>query len=1293
MPEGGKTHVRFNEDEVALARSRRGSLLCNTFLMKSIAMLGAAVLAFSAHALTEKTWNDGAGNKDLGNAVNLGGTLAHGSELLNLRFYGSVSSESLLLENGTRDLVITAESDEKAKLLQAKFLSDLMLDGVSARREGDRYEVPGGWMAGVREGRKVHLLHAKERTALDAVLGKSVKGITAAEMKVPMAVDALEKWPFRFYWRLGETPKDDRFHDITEELDFCRTNGLGLVFWTGPHWADTAANVLSDGQWGHLLDRCRRDGIPVCLNFNSTEFPTRNFYPEDMNSRQPGFVGGFVRFGGSHYGGAGHLSVDHPKANAHIYESVSNVMQRYDTENVISLHEVNGELKHGDHNIFLNYGPEVDRSFREFLKKRYSSPEAYGVKSWDEVRFPEIAEFAGYGPNAIDLAGSWRLKYTGDPSEADFAVEEPSDTNWVTTAKIPGDDQQLFLKTGPAVLRRRFDYHGTGRTWLYLWDLNNSYKESIEVYLNGQLAKSEKCLFNFYHWMYVEVTNLLKDGENTVALRLPKGLIGYKIYLTHDEPKFFPYASERMNRLWIDTVDWNTERRVATITESMNAMRSVDPDKSAVLMAPSYYSRQLREIARLRGGRFHDTGGMAACFHEQLPMLMRGANLPFTLEPGGPAQDVTGLRRMLGIYMAEAVNAFHYFIHVGNITWDPALKADFLRMLPALKMMGKVRLDQGDVAMVIDSDIDKYLGYPWCNTDFNIAFPSGYWPWRFNTTLAKFPMDAIIPDDFENGLADRYKLLIDCNNTIIKQTGAEAIRRWVEKGGVYLAMFQTGRHAVEGADKWTMSDLTGFRGEVFARYTSDGGIDPNSQDVFMKTPAADDYMMIFEKKQGTGTKLEPVVPEAVTLATWRDHGGTAIGYRPLGKGAVYTFGVQLSAHAKGHGVWFSEMLDSLFTRLGVSHRDFDFGNGLNKRHFVSNNGLYDVWYAWNGDWKETRAYELTFEDGRQRELTDVLTGKPFELTGTIPPNQFVMAVSPRFETDDAAARWFYRQCGDKQGTMKESFDPPHDGFGENTLDLSYDWTVNGMPHVKLGLWEKGVTPGVVSNFNVAVRHFCVPSAWTNGTVYLSHTGMYDSTVIRLEDRKVPNAGLRFYLNGQPLDEKPSQSGFSMMPLENVKAGDECELRLEISVDGFVRFTGTQGATFLTYVPAPERIYPLGREWEIFSEPFGTNAIPLVLPGRTYEGGCFIRRSLDLSDLKPANGEHVILHMDGAPSVVGVKVNGQYIRRHHHGFGGVINLDITDFLKDGENEFVIVTRGWKVLLPVPELRFVVKNCRK
>ena len=100
------------------------------------------------------------------------------------------------------------------------------------------------------------------------------------------------------------------------------------------------------------------------------------------------------------------------------------------------------------------------------------------------------------------------------------------------------------------------------------------------------------------------------------------------------------------------------------------------------------------------------------------------------------------------------------------------------------------------------------------------------------------------------------------------------------------------------------------------------------------------------------------------------------------------------------------------------------------------------------------------------------------------------------------------------------------------------------------------------------------------------------------------------------------------------------------------------------MPTPKRTFPLGAGW-------------------TGEGQ-FLNLTADLSSLGLRTGERVTFHQDGAKGVEGILVNGKYVRRHHHLYGEVVNIDITAFLKPGKNELILVTRGWKVDYPPPEL---------
>ena len=97
---------------------------------------------------------------------------------------------------------------------------------------------------------------------------------------------------------------------------------------------------------------------------------------------------------------------------------------------------------------------------------------------------------------------------------------------------------------------------------------------------------------------------------------------------------------------------------------------------------------------------------------------------------------------------------------------------------------------------------------------------------------------------------------------------------------------------------------------------------------------------------------------------------------------------------------------------------------------------------------------------------------------------------------------------------------------------------------------------------------------------------------------------------------------------------------------------------------------LGGTWEALADFTGSRAAPVTLPGE-YKSACALRRQV----VVPADWKGRRVRIDFASRkdrLVGVIVNGRYIRRHHHRFGDRTWLDITPFLRFGEaNELILV----------------------
>ena len=865
----------------------------------------------------------------------------------------------------------------------------------------------------------------------------------------------------------------------------------------------------------------------------------------------------------------------------------------------------------------------------------------------------------------------------------------------------------------PLVTNQKIAWN-SDQVWLYLWDLNQGNGDTVEVWLNGNQLGVDTLRHTVPHWGAWNVTGKLKPKGNLLAVRLPKGSICYRVYLTDTAPQSYPYLSPERNALWVDFSDWQGFSRALAVERGLKMIRSVEPNKSIVSMAPDQYFVQLRDLAQRYGARFHNTGYMSAFFCEMLPMLMRGADLPFSLEPGGPAKDLDEFKKFTGLYMVSGVNAIHYFIHVGYVLWNDSIREYFQKIEPALAMLGQEIQEKSDAAVLLDSDVDSLLGYPWVN-DVNAAYPSGYMNWRFNESLRNdYPLDAITPTDFcedasgrssgrssdrspdrsgSNGSlasrASQYKVIFDANNTILREQTLAGIERWVRDGGIFVAMTQTGRHEPLKPDCWPISRISGFQYVGRSEYLVD------------KSPVEWQPVRLAEGQtffpsgeypqtiNADGTRWKPICDQAKPLWLWPD-GTTAVGIRKLGKGYVITFGWRLPYwEAKTRQV-LCDVLKFAQARPMI----LDVPRSLFAKQYLSTNGLYDIWVLWNSDSKNAQEYRFQFRDGQSRTLVNALTNEPAGNSGTLPPGEFVVCYSLRKNGADAARKWFNVQYNwwNRQQTPWEEFKPEtssrlESDYTRNTLPLTDGWTrtVSGKSKtVSLGAWldseiqteNQEILTGGQDNQNkdqdnqnknrrvaemTLERSVTVPKDWSNGQINLWITSQYLGY-------ELCNGEYQVFLDGQSI-ARPGRDGVAHLPLD-VRPGQTFQLKIEARNNPDERFRGIKGICFLSYMPNPSRTIDLSGSWQARTEVNSPVPTSISVPAERLSAACFTRTfSLDEKLLNQADSIYVFI--EGDPRFDGVIVNGQYVRRHHHRIGQQTYLNITKWLKSGENEITVI----------------------
>lgn len=354
--------------------------------------------------------------------------------------------------------------------------------------------------------------------------------------------------------------------------------------------------------------------------------------------------------------------------------------------------------------------------------------------------------------------------------------------------------------------------------------MNLGTNDRLRAVLNGREVGQSTIEFNTPHWSAIEVSQTLRAGENQLSLRLPKGYFGYCAYLCADAPVQYPNFGAHKNAQWVDFSDWRGWSRVDAARRGMEMIRQVDPDRPITLMAPQSFANGIKTLAENYGGEFHDTGFMGAFYADGLPWMMQSSGLPFSIEPGGPPHNLEEYKHMMGLYFSEGVQGLDYFIHIGDVLWNPGIKSYFEQTHNLVHLIGKYHAPPAQVAVLYSDRVQAPTGYPW-GGDPNVYLGSGYWYWNIGANLRDlFPRDAVTENDFRRGNARKYRVIVDSNTSIMDEELLGEIEKYVREGGTFITLAQTGRHTPTQKDSWPIERLSGYHVSRINRYNEDGQV-------------------------------------------------------------------------------------------------------------------------------------------------------------------------------------------------------------------------------------------------------------------------------------------------------------------------------------------------------------------------------------------------------------------------------------------------------------------------------------
>jgi len=1275
-----------------------------------------------------------------------------------MRGYGKIEATSrVFAARHASILLLRCEDAGKAKLTLAKYESDLqVLPGVAAARIGDQpgFEIAGqGAVVAFRAGASVCVLAAGDDASIEALAKECVAGDRAGfsyqpEVKVPMWLDRWDRYGFRFYYsNPGKLPPDQtaRTYDISKEFPYAeKMDHAGLLFWQGDAPMDGAECQMHLYPYDWALKEAEERHLPVGiqLSFPGTTW-IANRLREETAQKMPDFCGDRYRPASDFDGGQGAISWSsvpgNAIGNARMAASVK-YLEKYDC--ITSWLEPHSEMKHGAQDVLMEYGEVADKTFREYLKSKYGpdvkavserwAAAAGSLRTWDDIHVPELASFLGWGGDAIDLKGEWKAKFYYDqdqfgpnpiPAPETWALPAVADSDWPTVT-APGHDRTMFLPKHPAVYRRTFSVpaewiHPGEKAWLYVWDLDPAGKQNEAAYLNGQELGHGVVIQTSCHWAAYEASSVLKAGDNQLSLYLPAGYLAYKVYLSRHSPVQYPNLGTGENARWADFSNWNEWSRARAVRNTAIAVRQADPDRGMSFAHPDEYVDELRQVCEEVGGEFHNTGYMSGFWAEFLPMLMRGAGLPMSVEPGNGAATLEQFKNYLGLWETEGIQGVDYFMHIGETLWNPAIKEHFEEHQNELRLIGKYHVPQAELGVLMTSRIAGLVGWPW-GQDLNNCLGGGYWSFNPSECLRKdFEHDGLIPEDFASGRANRYRVIVDTNTSVMDDATVSRIEDYVRQGGVFVTYVQTGRHTPERKDAWPIERLSGYHVTRIDQLDAKGlapfravKLEPG------QTMFAGDYTF----PAGNGLTLEKRAPDCVDLMRWADDGSVAAGMRPVGKGWIITAGVKFANDRIGWGDttatrhFFSAILDHFglaripatitgpVSELPLSNKPgmmVSHSLPLTMRHYESNNGLYDLWVIWNST-KAPATATLEFAKGFvPASCVEARAWKPVALEtvggNTVAPDlkfdplEVRTFLTPRSAVAQAPMNWLHLQEGWWPGggaAVVAAAPEPPEVTPKFSMPLDEDWsyrtlsdTEDAAPYVAADApasgWETRRL-GIVScslngpRHGVFRRTFVVPETWTSGRREFWLTSWMGSTFAETG---------HVYLDGQLLQTWGANDNLT----KSLAPGSRHTVAVEVKSAGTLM--GVLANCWLQWLPESALRQDLAGDWT-GSNDYLRYDQALKFPDSVFSNASARR---DVTVDPSEKGRTVVLRVEGdIAAPLGVLINGRWLRRHHHCIGTRLELNITPWVRFGQsNEIELVAHG-KCKLTEVALHFYEKG---
>ena len=915
-----------------------------------------------------------------------------------LRGYGKVAwqfSES--------SAEFTCADSSHAATLQGKLLADMFWD-AGAEHQAKTVKIAGapvtvhiwtgyGALAAAQADRRVLVWGASSEEELAKLLKENQRFWAGASWaptaKYPQFLDFYDLKAFKSY---SHAMSSIRGEGIDSHWPFAKKFGIAAMAFQGGTGFNDQSSAPGVVDWTSLdfevAQAVQNDGmIVICPGIGETPLWMRNRFPNGMAQPSPDSVSMALGIAQANFEGWGLPFAARQESSL---EFLRRMMERYQGDQVVGgWHLYCGfpGAEMNTHGVATDYSPAALAEFRRWLREdRGLDLQAIGQRwhgdpqhfqSWDAVPMPEEHSFFGQlDSEAFRIGSGW----TWQRAEAGKNVP-PAAAGGIPLAMPPVQDQQLIPGV-PVDFRVKFNAGDWRKKQagkpIFLVCNEDMARSTVQVWLNGKYLGQHGPKVGYKGPFALDVSDVLTPGDNDLILRVPKGRILGPVFLTTHEPRRYPFLGRDANARFVDLQAWKSHGILRNHRQMLESARSFDADRPIILSAPSWsFADEAATMATEYGLGLQNTGRQAF-YQPWEPGLGLAGGFYGTSEPGETTLNAGELSRLLGWILIDGDSSHNLFWTLEDYQLEEKKSGWFTKNRRLVELFGKSLREMPSVATLRSSqgmELESSLPWDW---DLN----------RGELQAAHYDSAYVTEKMMGNGLAAKFPVVVDAGTEYMDESTVKAIRHYVEEGGTFIALHNTGRHSLLDADAWPISSLTGFK----VTSTSQRGKIRFDQSLPIfrgwegREFEGSGIVLNWDKNAAAGADLglQSKVADAVALARWPD-GSVAVGTRQLGKGRIIVLGSTFWRNGKdAAGIWKpgSELegvfLEKLLSDLGVQRTANASSTDVWARKFTTKNGLQDWAIAFNASNAPVTASVSFKVANRPSQVMDLIARKPVD---------------------------------------------------------------------------------------------------------------------------------------------------------------------------------------------------------------------------------------------------------------------------------------------------------------------------